>query len=392
MLVNMDGDRILGPDLPLHIFEKLNIHSGGKPLVGHFSSTADSGTYGTIAIPTRLFLDMRGYNEELLPCGFQDAELLQRAVPAGGSVVKVSSSNCVGTSLPNDIGNDWKLQSKVKNANVDIKDMQGNTRVLKFGHMDSLNRQMAVEHISKYGAVKRNCCESWNPVAVEPLGPERPSWLSPAPASASSPAHLPAPVGAQVRRVLVVCFGWRNLSWLHPRVPEAMALRNVRAVLGPSHCQVQSATDAVGWRLDLLIDARPYVHESIPHVAQGHLGFHDGHIARLLARDSLGKPDALAHLVSHLRQRLREVQTPTIFLGCYCDDGTIESVCLTWFVLKILVALGYVPMDPVYLGRSTAWPRVKCQRGTEACMDCRPDCDSESRKKLVAVLGDILAQ
>ena len=53
LLVNMDGDRIIGSDMLVHIFEHLNIHTAGQQLVGHYSSTADSGTYGTIACPTR---------------------------------------------------------------------------------------------------------------------------------------------------------------------------------------------------------------------------------------------------------------------------------------------------------------------------------------------------
>lgn len=67
MLVNMDGDRIIGSELPLHIFENLNIHRDGRLLVGHDSHTSDTGTYGTIAVPTRLLLGIRGYDEEFLP-------------------------------------------------------------------------------------------------------------------------------------------------------------------------------------------------------------------------------------------------------------------------------------------------------------------------------------
>ena len=51
----MDGDRIIGADMFVHIFEHLNIHIAGQQLVGHYSSTADSGTYGAIACPTPLF-------------------------------------------------------------------------------------------------------------------------------------------------------------------------------------------------------------------------------------------------------------------------------------------------------------------------------------------------
>ena len=184
----MDGDRIIGADMFVHISEHLNIHIAGQQLVGHYSSTADSGTYGTIACPTRLFHHMRGYNEEFLPCGYQDAELLQRAVAAGAKIVKVSEARTVGCSLPNPEDGSWKDQSKVKNWNVDMRDLPGHTKLLKFGHQDQLNRTLAYRRIQEYGPVKRNVKPPWKPIEVQPLGPRRPAWLAP-PLPAEAPPH-----------------------------------------------------------------------------------------------------------------------------------------------------------------------------------------------------------
>ena len=87
-----------------------------------------------------------------------------------------------------------------------------------------------------------------------------------------------------------------------------------------------------------------------------------------------------------MQKRLIQVTMPTITLGCYCDDGSIESVSLTWFLLHVLEALGYVAMEPIYLGRQSTWPSVPCQRGAQACVECRPDTDSEARRGLKAML------
>jgi hypothetical protein len=386
MLVNLDGDRIIGPDLPLHIFEHLNIYHKGPVRVGHYSSTADTGTYGTIAIPTKLFIHMKGYNEEFLPCGFQDTELLQRAAAAQATVVKVSSSNCVGTSLPNDIGNDWKMQSKVKNANVDIKDMQERGKILKFGHMDQLNRTMAQDHIRMYGPVQRNCRQSWMPVAVQPLA-SRPTSLPPPPSASTTTAVVPAPVAASVQRIRFVSFGWHNLARSYPRSAEAKKLSRYRSGK-PSHVQVREASDAVGWRFDICIPAQEYFDVEIPPAARGHLGFHDGHMGRLLTRDPPGDPSALVHIISFLRWRLRDIRTPTITIGSYCFDGSVESVAFTWVLIKVVAALGYVPMDPIYLGRQTSWEDIPCA----ICEQCRPEASGENRQKCVALLRELVEQ
>ena len=82
-----------------------------------------------------------------------------------------------------------------------------------------------------------------------------------------------------------------------------------------------------------------------------------------------------------MRRRLSEVKTPTITVGCYCDDGVVESVGLTWFL-----------MQPIFLGRELTWPVVQCQRllGPGACMECDPDADPEPRKRLKAILHAVL--
>ena len=81
--------------------------------------------------------------------------------------------------MPNPEDGSWKDQSKVKHWNVDMRDLPGHTKLLKYGHQDQLNRALAHKHIQEYGPVKRNVQPPWQPIEVQPLGPRRPTWLPP---------------------------------------------------------------------------------------------------------------------------------------------------------------------------------------------------------------------
>ena len=137
----------------------------------------------------------------------------------------------------------------------------------------------------------------------------------------------------------------------------------------------------------MLIEAQPYFDRWVSTAVAGHLGVHSSHVQRLVTRDK-GEFRALKDLIWHVRRRLSEVKTPTITVGCYCDNGVVESVGLTWFLMQLLEALGYVVLQPIFLCRQLTWPVVLCQRlhGPGACMECDPDADSEPRRRLKAIL------
>ena len=139
----------------------------------------------------------------------------------------------------------------------------------------------------------------------------------------------------------------------------------------------------------MLIEAQPYFDRWVSTADADHLGFHSSHLQRLVTRDKgLAEFRALKDLIWHVRRRLSEVKTPTITVGCYCDNGAVESVDLTWFLLQLLEAPGSAVLQPIFLGRQLTWPVVRCQRlhGPGACMECDPDADSEPRRRLKAIL------
>ena len=84
----------------------------------------------------------------------------------------------------------------------------------------------------------------------------------------------------------MICFGWRNLRWCFPHCGEAKELNHTDA-RGVRHEKIMEATDAVGWRVDMLIEAQPYFDRltAPPTAAASHLGFHSSHLQRLLTRD-----------------------------------------------------------------------------------------------------------
>ena len=137
----------------------------------------------------------------------------------------------------------------------------------------------------------------------------------------------------------------------------------------------------------MLIEAQPYFDRWVSTAVAGHLGFRSCHLQRLVTRDK-GEFRALKDITCGVRRRLSEVKTPTITVGCYCDNGVVESVGLTWFLMQLLEALGYVVLQPIFLGRELTWPAVRCQRlhGPGACMECDPDADSEPRRRLKAII------
>jgi hypothetical protein len=114
VLINLDGDRLIGADLPSHVVNTFGDRSGPENMVVHYSNTNDTGTYGATAINRTLFQYMRGYNELFLPCGMQDTELITRAKAAGAKYVHCKDSRIVGCCVPNDPSGDWAMQSKFK--------------------------------------------------------------------------------------------------------------------------------------------------------------------------------------------------------------------------------------------------------------------------------------
>jgi hypothetical protein len=94
-LVNLDADNYLGPKFRDWV-------QSLQGAVGHsWSQDWHDGTYGRVAIPRQAFYSVGGYDEKLLPCGFQDTDILQRLSHSGWPLRISYDSQVYGGSIPN---------------------------------------------------------------------------------------------------------------------------------------------------------------------------------------------------------------------------------------------------------------------------------------------------
>ncbi len=86
LLVNLDGDNFIGNSLPF----LLGLAASSNRLLVHmWSGIWKDGTYGRIAVSRKLFHQLGGYDESLLPIGFQDSDLIMRARLANADVLAI---------------------------------------------------------------------------------------------------------------------------------------------------------------------------------------------------------------------------------------------------------------------------------------------------------------
>ena len=78
ILVNFDGDNLMGYEFPLHVDDQFQQGAG----VVHYSNR-HQGTYGCIAYYRADFEYIRGYDEDAFPMGSQDADIIERLVKLG---------------------------------------------------------------------------------------------------------------------------------------------------------------------------------------------------------------------------------------------------------------------------------------------------------------------
>ena len=104
ILVNVDGDNLMGPDFPLHVDDQFQQGFG----VIHYN-TKGPGTYGRIAYYRADFEYLRGYDEDAFPMGSQDADIIDRLVRLGRLRKNVSDRKMV-KAIPN------TLEEKISNV------------------------------------------------------------------------------------------------------------------------------------------------------------------------------------------------------------------------------------------------------------------------------------
>ena len=84
-LFNLDSDNFISQE-DVNVF--LNVARKGIPC--HQCVAQGPGTFGRIGLPSDTFYAIGGYDESMLPMGYQDADLLRRAVTYHGGCARLS--------------------------------------------------------------------------------------------------------------------------------------------------------------------------------------------------------------------------------------------------------------------------------------------------------------
>ena len=90
-IVNLDCDNFIGKNgdnILIKLFENNN-----NIIISQSDTIFGSGNSGRISLSKDNFLKLGGYNEFLYPMGYQDADLIQRAIKYGLKLIKLNKNN-----------------------------------------------------------------------------------------------------------------------------------------------------------------------------------------------------------------------------------------------------------------------------------------------------------
>ena len=86
-IFNLDADNFVTTNDVKKIFDSLN----NDQVVHQFSGKWGDGSFGRIGLPPQRFAELSGYEERLLPMGYQDADILNRAERQGSNVISIGA-------------------------------------------------------------------------------------------------------------------------------------------------------------------------------------------------------------------------------------------------------------------------------------------------------------
>lgn len=106
ILVNLDADNMIGPRFCEWALAAL---PGATTIAHPWSGAWGDGTCGRIALMRDAFDALGGYDEGMEPAGYQDIDLLRRAVASGVYVLEERHADVVGGALFNTIDEKMKF-------------------------------------------------------------------------------------------------------------------------------------------------------------------------------------------------------------------------------------------------------------------------------------------
>ena len=101
VLVNVDGDNLLTSAwMDSVVSHAPQLCGDGAKLACVRWQGADGGVTGRVALSQAMFNTLNGYDEDLLPSGYQDVDIYLRAACLA-STKKISGADVAGRSIPN---------------------------------------------------------------------------------------------------------------------------------------------------------------------------------------------------------------------------------------------------------------------------------------------------
>ncbi len=361
LVMNLDNDRVIGHRQPSELLRAFR----EQRHVLHCANPYDVGSYGLLGCSAALFRGAGGYNEQFLPSGCQDTDLLRRLqLGLAGTIVKLQGAEIVGFGIPNDTCN---LQESTRQESVKakVRNVAPALQGQRWGQMDQLNRARMNEDLTARRFVANNAA-GWRPVRLVEV---------PGVAGGTTPPH------AKVRRqeprqsatsIRLVCFGLGKMASTFPHsatcaewagMPRQelnrLGLVELRRVL-QQECSFFP---------EFIMDCRMYRNPDQCRHLTYHIGVHP-EITRQICEDRR----STSHLFGGLYQTImayttRVAPVKQLTVGVFCMSGTHRSVAVTFVLCHVLRRLGYQVEEPVFWSR-WFWERAKCYGRRQACPDC----------------------
>jgi predicted glycosyltransferase involved in capsule biosynthesis len=127
-IVNLDCDNFIGKNgdnILIKLFENNN-----NIIISQSDTIFGSGNSGRISLSKDNFLKLGGYNEFLYPMGYQDADLIQRAIKYGLKLIKLNKNNLA-----------------IKNSKIEsLKNTGTNINYLKMNQLNKLISKLNIEN------------------------------------------------------------------------------------------------------------------------------------------------------------------------------------------------------------------------------------------------------
>ena len=111
-IFNLDADNFITSSDIKQIFDALN----NDQVVHQFSGEWGDGSFGRIGLPPQWFNRLSGYEERLLPMGYQDADILNRAEKLGLEVATIGAPET--KAIQNDVETKFAFCSNVDGAKM----------------------------------------------------------------------------------------------------------------------------------------------------------------------------------------------------------------------------------------------------------------------------------